>query len=589
MRNLDELLLLWHDRSISDEDFADLKQRLAHPESRARLAEDFLMTAVILDVLKVDAAASGIAPELPTVSPASRTESSVDGFSSRRSFHTLWVAAAVLLVAVGVSLWQRSDETTVLARLEQVAGQVFVTTSDTRDVGAAGHNLFSGQGLTVVGEESSAVVVYADGTRLLIDGDTTITELSGDRTSGKRIVLAEGNLRADVAKQPPEFPMIVHTPSAEVLVLGTRFDLSGDVKATYVETEEGLVRLTRASDGRSVEVPAGFDAYAGMGVEPFMPQPAPRFFTPRSVFPGYGAAAYSSDGTMLVTWRRPSKSVALWDAVSGRQRATLEGHERPVRVAAFSPDGKTLATGSADRTVKLWEAATGQLRSTLGPCADSVSAVAFTSDGKTLSIKAGAMVTRWDVATGQLRTASSWSCPSNRSAFSPDGETLVTDGEDGRTVTLWNLITGESRVVLRLEEKVQRAFAFGFSPDGKTLAVSGVLFVALCDIETGVVRNPFRIGRASVHSIAFSPDGRLVSLGYNGKALLFDLDTATKRAEFRWPGSEQQRADVRINSLAFSPDGRTLATGCAARPEEIAVNLWDVPDASAVGQQQGAK
>jgi WD40 repeat protein len=48
-------------------------------------------------------------------------------------------------------------------------------------------------------------------------------------------------------------------------------------------------------------------------------------------------------------------TIRLWLVATGREIATLKGHDNYVHAVAFAPDGKTLASGSRDKTIKIWD------------------------------------------------------------------------------------------------------------------------------------------------------------------------------------------------------------------------------------------
>ena len=111
-----------------------------------------------------------------------------------------------------------------------------------------------------------------------------------------------------------------------------------------------------------------------------------------------------------------------------------------VNSAAFSPDGKYIATASNDKTVRLWSVKTGQeIRQFIGHTA-SVWSVAFAPNGTTIATASADGTARlWDMQNGkELRRFVGHTAGVENVAFSPDGKYLATVSDDG-TARLWDL------------------------------------------------------------------------------------------------------------------------------------------------------
>jgi Flp pilus assembly protein TadD len=93
-------------------------------------------------------------------------------------------------------------------------------------------------------------------------------------------------------------------------------------------------------------------------------------------------------------------AVTLWEVATGKRLASCKGHATSVYSLAFTSDGKTLATGGADRTVRLWDVLTGQERSTLSGHKGAVRKVQFSPDGSILATASNDRTVKlWRAAT----------------------------------------------------------------------------------------------------------------------------------------------------------------------------------------------
>jgi tetratricopeptide (TPR) repeat protein len=123
-------------------------------------------------------------------------------------------------------------------------------------------------------------------------------------------------------------------------------------------------------------------------------------------------------------------TLRLWNVETGQLKVSFKGHTLAIRSVAFSPDDKTLLSGSADRTARLWDVVTGQELLVLKGHKSPVMLVAFAPDGKRVATASGAEVKLWLAATEPEATAF-------RGELDPD------DPDSPRTMNNWGDRLGE--------------------------------------------------------------------------------------------------------------------------------------------------
>ncbi len=171
------------------------------------------------------------------------------------------------------------------------------------------------------------------------------------------------------------------------------------------------------------------------------------------------SAAFSPDGTQLVSIGKDDRNAYLWNVATGAQTIVLTGHLEPVLHAAFSRDGKQLVTTSNDGTARLWDARTGRARAILRGHEAAVTSAAFSPDGRLVA------------TTSEDRTARLWRVIT-RDTVQVQADS-VTYGTDGR-------ITFQGRVELYYGLFILTADEVLYDAKGQALTASGSV----------VVRNP---------------------------------------------------------------------------------------------------
>jgi uncharacterized cupin superfamily protein len=398
-----------------------------------------------------------------------------------------------------------------------------------------------------------------------------------------RVVLTQGQLRADVPDRPDDRPLMVSTAVANVFARGGSFVVaSAGPESARVEPMLGTVQVTRADDSTPVSVEAGGAAVVQPGFElvtierPLRVSLAPRRALSFEAYPGIRDVMFSADGRDV--WAATAKRLVRWTADGGTAdtqffpRAGNDG-----LVAHFTPDRSAIVTYRGERD-------DGPVIRDLPGGEERVIVPARVSEPRFLAVApAGVWVatvdtrerekrrqlTVWDGTTGEARFTREVEEGISCLAATPDGRAVAVGVSDlgkgtHNKVVFFDAATGDRLFALPIQKKAVMALAF--SPDGRYLAAGFNGLVQVWDVRSReLVRTIAGFERVTVR-LVFSADGRRLAGGtQDGQVWVWSARTGN-------PVQQIAVGSRGVRALAFSPDGKSLVTVADKAP----VSVWDV-------------
>ena len=368
---------------------------------------------------------------------------------------------------------------------------------------------------------------------------------------------------------------------------------------------------------------------------------------------GITSARFSPDSRFLVT-ASGDQTARVWNVQAGSVKV-LRGHTHHLTHATFSRDGKEIITSSHDGTVRIWDAQTAEQRFRIGGHSDTVLTAEFGANATSIvSASWDGTVRLWDLSARMaqyirlghvnLRTKAQFSRdgryvisasydrsaqlwdhlgdgsikwfadPINRIdsiSISRDGTRVVANTKDGPRI--FSFPDGKLIAALDIRSSVAAREAFSADDRRVVLAVQGLPFGAIVDVDSGTVIHALEGHTDEVISASFSPDGRrVVTASKDRTVAIWDAENGSRLIKIDHPKelwdagfsadgkllitaagdgiarvwssedgsliSELVSEDQEVLSADFSPDGKRAVTAHASG----AVRVWDIERAMSV-------